>query len=111
MVSFLFQPKESLGSFAPESFGSEIQSERQIYTEEIGYWSRFWVVERELTLENTLSQLFLRLALFYRGVLRENAKKSASLTLSRCILKSMKRRDTHINDSHGRDLSIGVIYF
>ena len=45
MVSFLFQLKEGLRSFAAARFGSEIQSERRIYTEETGYWCRFWVVK------------------------------------------------------------------
>ena len=40
----------------------------------------------------------------------EKCQKSASLTLSRYIVKSIKRRDTHNNDSYGRCLSNNVIY-
>ena len=47
---------------------------------------------------------------FIRGVLGEKCQKSASLTLSRYILKSIQRRDTHNNDSYGRCLSNDVIY-
>ena len=40
-VSFLFQLKESLRSFAPERFESEIQSKGRIHTEGTGYWYIF----------------------------------------------------------------------
>ena len=37
-------------------------------------------------------------------------EKSPSLTLSGCIQKILKRNDAHISESHGRDLSIDVVY-
>ena len=47
------------------------------------------------------------MSLALQGKMHENA----ALTLSRYILKSIKRSDTHDSDSHEYDLLIDVVYF
>jgi len=54
---------------------------------------------------------YLRTHPIYKGNFRGECKKSASLMLSRYILKSLKRRDAHISDIYGIYLSNDVIYF
>ena len=66
-----------------------------------------WLLPKNWVLKNCFKDSPCFIGEFWR----ENAKKSASLTLSRYIVKSIKRWDTHNSDSHRRYLSSDVIHF